>query len=51
MQCVNGHIACASYCQKLKNVYASCSKPMGKIKCLAIENVIDSLHMCCEYAK
>ncbi len=51
MQCSNGHIACASCCQKLNNVCASCSKPTGKIRCLAIENVIDSLHMCCKYAE
>jgi len=51
MQCANGHIACARFCQKLKNVCASCSKPTGKIRCLAIENVINSLHMCCKYVE
>lgn len=50
-QCSNGHIACSSCCQKLSNICASCSKATGKIRCLAIEKLIDSLHMSCRYAE
>jgi hypothetical protein len=50
-QCSNGHIACSSCCQKLSNLCASCSKPTGKIRCLAIEKLIESLHMGCRYAE
>lgn len=50
-QCSNGHIACSSCCQKLNNICASCSKPTGKIRCLAIEKLIESLHMSCRYVE
>ncbi len=50
-QCVNGHIACPSCCQKLSNVCPSCQKPVGIIRCLGLEKLIESLHITCKYAE
>ncbi|KAL3693593.1 hypothetical protein R1sor_007244 [Riccia sorocarpa] len=50
-QCSNGHIACSECCVKLSGICPSCSKPVGKIRCLAIEKLIESLQMSCKHAE
>ncbi|KAH9306535.1 hypothetical protein KI387_010939, partial [Taxus chinensis] len=49
-QCSNGHIACSRCCDRLYNKCHSCTKPIGKIRCLAIEKVIESVKVSCKYA-
>ncbi|GAB2288885.1 hypothetical protein Dimus_023192 [Dionaea muscipula] len=49
-QCVDGHIACSSCCGKLENKCPSCRKEIGRIRCRAIEKVIDSVKINCCYA-
>ncbi|KAF5183362.1 E3 ubiquitin-protein ligase sina-like [Thalictrum thalictroides] len=48
-QCENGHIACSACCTKLGNKCPSCSWPIGYNRCLAIEKVIESIKVSCEY--
>ncbi|KAL2634585.1 hypothetical protein R1flu_006064 [Riccia fluitans] len=50
-QCSNGHIACSECCVKLSGICPSCSKPVGKIRCLAIEKLIESLQLSCKHAE
>ncbi|KAG6551431.1 hypothetical protein Mapa_007077 [Marchantia paleacea] len=50
-QCTNGHIACTECCVKMSGICPSCSKPVGKIRCLAIEKLIESLQMSCKHAE
>jgi hypothetical protein len=50
IQCENGHTACSACCQKITNGCPSCSRPIGRIRCIAIEKVIESLHVECEHA-
>ncbi|PIA32959.1 hypothetical protein AQUCO_04200001v1 [Aquilegia coerulea] len=47
--CENGHIACSPCCTKLGNKCPSCSWPIGYNRCLAIEKVIESIKVSCEY--
>jgi E3 ubiquitin-protein ligase SIAH1 len=49
-QCSNGHIACSSCCVMMDNRCPSCLKPTGKIRCLAIEKLIESMKVGCRYA-
>lgn len=49
-QCENGHTACSACCQKITKGCPSCSRPIGRIRCIAIEKVIESLHVECEHA-
>lgn len=49
-QCSNGHIACSACCVKMDNRCPSCLKPIGKIRCLAIEKLIESMKVGCRYA-
>ncbi|KAF6149860.1 hypothetical protein GIB67_010934 [Kingdonia uniflora] len=51
VQCENGHIACSSCCIKLGNKCPSCSWPIGYSRCLAIEKVIESIKVSCQYAQ
>ncbi|KAJ4847548.1 hypothetical protein Tsubulata_003982 [Turnera subulata] len=46
-QCSNGHPVCSSCCSKLANRCASCSLPVGRIRCRPIEKVIESLEVPC----
>ncbi|KAL8472681.1 hypothetical protein ACS0TY_029773 [Phlomoides rotata] len=50
-QCENGHIACAS-CRTtlLKNNCPHCRLPIGNIRCRAIEEILESGRVLCEYA-
>eukprot|EP01018_Ginkgo_biloba_P027061 Gb_19602 [translate_table: standard] len=49
-QCSNGHTACSSCCISMDNRCASCFQPIGQIRCLAIEKLIESLKVSCKYA-
>uniref|UniRef100_A0A1D1YMS4 RING-type E3 ubiquitin transferase n=1 Tax=Anthurium amnicola TaxID=1678845 RepID=A0A1D1YMS4_9ARAE len=49
LQCNNGHIACLSCCTKMKKCH-SCYFPIGPNRCLALENVIESIKVPCPYA-
>ncbi|GLJ09461.1 hypothetical protein SUGI_0110080 [Cryptomeria japonica] len=49
-QCSNGHIACSKCCELLYSKCHSCAKPIGKIRCLAIEKVIESVKVGCKYS-
>ncbi|PIA41196.1 hypothetical protein AQUCO_02300177v1 [Aquilegia coerulea] len=49
LSCENGHIACSPGCTKLGNKCPSCSWPIGYNRCLAIEKVIESIKVSCEY--
>ncbi|XP_002965124.2 E3 ubiquitin-protein ligase SINA-like 10 [Selaginella moellendorffii] len=49
-QCSNGHIACQSCRSKISDVCPTCSKPLGSIRCLAIEKLIETLSVSCKFA-
>lgn len=49
-QCENGHTACASCCKKFTTGCPTCSQPTGSIRCLAVEKMIDSIEIDCQYA-
>jgi len=49
-QCSNGHIACSSCCVRMDNRCHSCLNPIGMIRCLAIEKLIESMKVGCIYA-
>ncbi|KAG0564419.1 hypothetical protein KC19_8G108600 [Ceratodon purpureus] len=49
-QCENGHIACGPCCEKLTKGCPSCSQPTGRIRCLAVEKIIESLQVACKHA-
>ncbi|GAB2212812.1 hypothetical protein Drorol1_Dr00020806 [Drosera rotundifolia] len=48
-QCGNGHIACSRCCNELKNKCPSCNLEIGKIRCRALEKVIESVKTTCCY--
>jgi hypothetical protein len=50
IQCENGHTACASCCKKFTTCCPSCSQPIGSIRCLAVEKMIESIEINCQYA-
>ncbi|KAK4270970.1 hypothetical protein QN277_019733 [Acacia crassicarpa] len=50
-QCENGHIACSTCCVQLADKCYSCTAPIGNIRCLAIEKVLESLKISCRYAR
>ncbi|KAG0619562.1 hypothetical protein M758_4G148100 [Ceratodon purpureus] len=50
-QCENGHTACAACCKKIVKGCPSCSQPIGRIRCIAIEKVIESLQRECKHAR
>ncbi|CAK9327689.1 unnamed protein product [Citrullus colocynthis] len=50
-QCENGHIACSSCCNKLKNKCATCSWPIGYNRCRAVEKVLESVKFPCKQSK
>jgi len=49
-QCRNGHSACSACCKKLIKGCPSCSQPVGVIRNVAIEKVIESLQVDCKHA-
>ncbi|MQL95067.1 hypothetical protein Taro_027730 [Colocasia esculenta] len=50
IRCKNGHIACSSCCTKMKKCH-SCLCPIGPSRCLALENVIESIKVPCPFAR
>ncbi|KAK4602028.1 hypothetical protein RGQ29_011201 [Quercus rubra] len=50
-QCENGHIACSSCCNKLKNKCPSCFWPIGYNRCRAIEKVLEAVKIPCQNSK
>ncbi|KAL8472682.1 hypothetical protein ACS0TY_029774 [Phlomoides rotata] len=49
-QCENGHTACGSCCTTiLKNKCSNCCLPIGTIRCRAIEKVVVSVRVTCQY--
>ncbi|KAL8476705.1 hypothetical protein ACS0TY_029124 [Phlomoides rotata] len=49
-QCKNGHIACASCCTTiLKNKCSHCRLRIQDIRCMAIENILGSLIVACQF--
>lgn len=51
IQCENGHIACSSCCNKLKNKCPSCFWPIGYNRCRAIEKVLEAVKIPCQNSK
>ncbi|KAG0583383.1 hypothetical protein KC19_3G132100 [Ceratodon purpureus] len=49
-QCENGHTACSGCYQMITKGCPSCSKPIGRIRNIAIEKVIESLQVECKHA-
>ncbi|ESQ47281.1 hypothetical protein EUTSA_v10027866mg [Eutrema salsugineum] len=50
-QCDNGHLTCSSCCPKLSDKCPSCSSPIGRIRCKAMESVLESIFIPCPNAK
>ncbi|KAK4270781.1 hypothetical protein QN277_019551 [Acacia crassicarpa] len=50
-QCENGHIACSTCCVRIAHKCYLCREPIGHIRCLAIEKVIESIKFSCRYAR
>ncbi|XP_038721016.1 E3 ubiquitin-protein ligase SINA-like 10 isoform X2 [Tripterygium wilfordii] len=48
-QCENGHTACSQCCTQLRNKCPSCSLPIGYNRCRAIEKVLESVRLSCQY--
>ncbi|KAF5742771.1 Ubiquitin-protein ligase putative isoform 2 [Tripterygium wilfordii] len=48
-QCKNGHIACSQCCQLLKNRCPSCRLRIGSIRCRALETILESIRVSCQY--
>ncbi|KAL1226047.1 E3 ubiquitin-protein ligase SINA-like 7 [Cardamine amara subsp. amara] len=51
LQCENGHIACSTCCNKLRNKCPSCALPIGHIRCRAMERVLEAVIVQCPNAK
>ncbi|XP_006285318.2 E3 ubiquitin-protein ligase SINA-like 7 [Capsella rubella] len=49
-QCDNGHLACSSCCPKLSNKCPACALPIGRIRCRAMERVLESILIPCPNA-
>ncbi|KAF5742773.1 putative E3 ubiquitin-protein ligase SINA-like 6 isoform X1 [Tripterygium wilfordii] len=47
--CKNGHIACSQCCKKLKNKCPSCRLQTGSIRCRALETILESIRVSCQY--
>ncbi|CAA7055657.1 unnamed protein product [Microthlaspi erraticum] len=50
-QCENGHLACRTCCNKLRNKFPYCDLPVGRIRCRAMERVIKAVIVPCPNAK
>lgn len=50
-QCENGHLACSSCSPKLSNKCPTCALPTGRIRCRAMESVVESVCLPCPNAK
>ncbi|KAH7850620.1 hypothetical protein Vadar_000499 [Vaccinium darrowii] len=50
-ECWNGHLACSSCCAELGNKCPTCSSRIGKIRCRAVENILESLEVSCRNVK
>ncbi|XP_010474151.1 PREDICTED: E3 ubiquitin-protein ligase SINA-like 5 [Camelina sativa] len=50
-QCINGHLACSSCCQKLNKRCSFCRCEIGDIRCRAMEKVIEATIVPCPNAK
>ncbi|KAG6509021.1 E3 ubiquitin-protein ligase SINAT5-like [Zingiber officinale] len=48
-QCPSGHTLCFSCKNKVNNKCPICRKEIGHIRCLALEKLATSLHLCCSY--
>ncbi|KAL6538370.1 hypothetical protein OROGR_012358 [Orobanche gracilis] len=48
-QCKNGYIACCSCCTKMKNKCGKCSLQIGSMRCRAMERIVQSNEVSCEY--
>ena len=51
IQCDNGHIACSTCCNKIRNKCPSCASPIGYSRCRAIEKVLESVKVSCQNTK
>ncbi|EOA17204.1 hypothetical protein CARUB_v10005477mg [Capsella rubella] len=49
-QCDNGHLACSSCCPKLSNKCPACTLPIGRIRCRAMESILESILIPCPNA-
>ncbi|XP_023634328.1 E3 ubiquitin-protein ligase SINA-like 7, partial [Capsella rubella] len=49
-QCDNGHLACSSFCTKLRSKCPSCALTIGRIRCRAMESVLESILIPCPNA-
>ncbi|XP_058228156.1 putative E3 ubiquitin-protein ligase SINA-like 6 [Rhododendron vialii] len=50
-QCLNGHLACLSCCNKVRNKCPTCSSTIGHNRCRPIEKIIESVKISCQYKK
>lgn len=50
-QCVNGHTICSSCCKNMSHQRCPvCSEPIGGIRCLTVEKIMESLLVTCQHA-
>ncbi|KAJ0962749.1 hypothetical protein J5N97_027871 [Dioscorea zingiberensis] len=47
-QCQNGHAVCSPCCPALSGKCPVCSEPIGLIRCLALESVLESVQIGCK---
>jgi hypothetical protein len=50
VQCRDGHTVCSPCSKRLVRGCPSCSKPIGRIRCMTAEKILESLTMSCKYA-
>eukprot|EP00250_Pteridium_aquilinum_P003216 c13532_g1_i2 orf=794-1465(+) len=49
MQCCNGHYACSDCTRKMSHKCPSCAEPVGKIRNLGLEKIVESLRVSCKF--
>ena len=49
-QCERGHILC-SRCHARLNICPSCQMPLGLMRCLVAEKILEKVPMACKFAK
>ncbi|KAI5076959.1 hypothetical protein GOP47_0009024 [Adiantum capillus-veneris] len=48
-QCCNGHYTCHDCSRKMDSKCPSCAEPVGKIRNLGLEKILESLRICCKF--
>ncbi|KAH7289357.1 hypothetical protein KP509_31G071800 [Ceratopteris richardii] len=50
VQCCNGHYTCRDCTKKMNNKCPSCTEPVGKIRNLGLEKILESLRIRCKFS-